>query len=363
MSTRPNYGPSRDNGEIGMRVLEGLAKVGVWGGGIGAGVSIVFMMYTMFRTGSGATPAEMKQAIQNVETFSTLLLVSISAFSLAGLFIWWGEEVLGPLFLIGGAIFFFTPTYLPGAIGSGAGLSGPQGQVLKSLSIAGAIAAGFGILFIFIDVVGRVRLRARQGAKADQLKYGKGIREVADIRNVFMGKCWQLPYCRKFVREKCPIYHAKRTCWKERVGCMCEEAVIQNAMEGKVIPKDQLTAAKFIPYNNKLSAGAKAERCRQCVIFNEHQKHKYKLALPMTMLGFVGAYFVGKEVFIKQLGVMIDKGNAAVNKATMQSGDAAKAAGESTMSWFKEVLLVCILLILIAYTMKVLEYLFFKAKV
>ena len=344
-----------------MGFLDATSRFLLWAGIIATAASLGFLIYTYVIV-VGGTNASSAQAAANVDLFMKVLLAGVIALGVATTFIFWGEEVLAPIQLMAAAALFFAPIYLPMILGTPAmGNVGPN--ALGAIQMGGSVFGLIAILSTIADVTSRVKLRVREGSKADQMKYGKGVKEEKDVQNVFMGKCWQLPYCRKFVREKCPIYHAKRTCWKERVGCMCEESVIQNAMEGKVIPKDQLTAAKFIPYNNKLSAGAKAERCRQCVIFNEHQKHKYKLALPLTMLGFVGAYFVGKEVFIKQIGVLIDKGNTAVNKATMQSGDAAKAAGEATMSWFKEVLLVCILLILIAYTMKVLEYLFFKAKV
>src|SRR5262249_14119457 len=149
-----------------------------------------------------------------------------------------------------------------------------------------------GLGAVLFDVITRVRIRVREGARADQLKYGKGVKEEKDIRNVLLGRCWQLPYCRKFVRERCPIYHARRTCWKERVGCMCEESVIRNAMSGRVIPADAVAAAKFIPQNHKLTMEQKKERCRQCVIYLEHQKHKYKLAMPAAIGGMAVVYIV-----------------------------------------------------------------------
>ncbi|MFX8664601.1 hypothetical protein ABTM59_19190, partial [Acinetobacter baumannii] len=68
---------------------------------------------------------------------------------------------------------------------------------------------------------------------------------------------------------------------------MCEEQVIQDAMAGKIIPKDMVKAAAMIPRNNKLTMAQKMQRCRQCVIFNERQKHKYNAALPVTALTFV----------------------------------------------------------------------------
>ena len=71
---------------------------------------------------------------------------------------------------------------------------------------------------------------------------------------------------------------------------MCEEDVIRGAMEGRVISKDALVAATMIPRNNKLTIAQKKERCKTCVIYNEHQKHKYRA----SVWGILGA----RSVFI-----------------------------------------------------------------
>ncbi|MBI3721069.1 MAG: hypothetical protein HY248_00825 [Fimbriimonas ginsengisoli] len=164
-------------------------------------------------------------------------------------------------------IVVLVPQYIPPLVGE------PRNEIAincyKVITTAGTVYAVFAALVLLIDIGIRARDRFVVGVKADQIKFGKGMVEEKDKQNVFMCKCWQLPYCRKFVRERCPIYHARRSCWRERVGCMCEEQVIRNAMEGKTIPKNVLAAAAFIPKNHKLTMAQKRNRCRQCVIYNE----------------------------------------------------------------------------------------------
>jgi hypothetical protein len=325
---------------------------------LGAAIIIVNLMQ-----GAMMSAASQAQAVKNIELFGKVAMIGGIGASFGASWLWWGEETVGPLMLIVGGALYFSAYYVPGIFQL------PPGQVvasgLSTLSNAGAPVGIIGLLVILADLTGRMRLRASEGARAEQLKFGKGMKEERDIRNVFLGKCWQLPYCRKFVRERCPIYHSRRTCWNERVGCMCEESVIQNAMEGKVIPSDIVAAAKYIPRNAKLTPNQKAERCRQCVIYNEHQKHKYQLALPLSALALVGLFVVIHSPLKDLVQTMLEQADSVMVK----DDRLAAAGGVDVTSVTKgvipyaEIIMVAGFLILFAYTVRVMEYLFFKLKV
>jgi hypothetical protein len=210
-----------------------------------------------------------------------------------------------------------------------------------------------------VQVTIAVRERVKVGTKADHLKFGKGIKEEADRKNVFMGNCWQLPYCRKFVRERCPIFHSKRTCWKERVGCMCEEEVIRNAMENKPIPRDAVLAGNMIPKNHRLTPQQKFERCKTCVIYNEHQRHKYKLMLPVTVLSFVVGYVLLHNPLVATFGFTIERINRVIHNATLSGGGSSFVAPTA----FVECLMFVCALMLLTYALKVLEFVIFKLKI
>jgi hypothetical protein len=301
-----------------------------------------------------------EQALKNIEMFAPAAVFGGIAVALGFAWLQWGEETLAPLILIVAAAYFFSPLYVPSIMGGTTSQS--AGAAIQALQNAGTGIGAVGFLVLFLDIATRVRIRAREGSRADQLKYGKGIKEEAAIQNVFLGKCWQLPYCRKFVREKCPIYHARRTCWRERVGCMCEESVIRNAMAGRVVPKDTVAAVGMIPYNRQLSEEKKAERCRQCVIYNEHQKHKYKLALPLSIAGVVGIYFGFREQLVGAVSSLLASVDKIVNQASLRA-DAPSASSAQATQIFHELVLGAFLLILLAYIIRILEFLFFKAKV
>lgn len=331
----------------------------------GAAALLIGVGYLIFtaKSTSGLSGEQLAQAARNIEVFGKVAIVGGLCAALGVTWLMWGEETLGVILLLVGGALYATPYYLPGAFTISA--TETATKALASISNAGAIVGVIGVLVVLADLIVRVRIRVNEGARAEQLKFGKGIKEERDIRNVFLGKCWQLPYCRKFVRERCPIYHARRTCWQERVGCMCEESVIQNAMEGKVIPSDVVAAAKFIPKNSKLTPGQKAERCRQCIIYNEHQKHKYQLALPLTALVLIGIYAALHNPLKDMVNSMLVNADSMMGKASFQERDVSNQVTslKSGVIPYAEIILVAFFLIAFAYIVRVLEYLVFKIKV
>lgn len=359
--SKPDYNTSGASDAF-QGFLDSLARLLMFVG-LGALVLSVAVIIVNMLQGAVASPQTQAQALKNMELFSTVGMLGGIGAALGSAWLFWGEETIGPMQVILGGALYFSAYYVPGIFSLPP--SNVVGQGLQSLSITGAPLGIIGILVILADVIGRMRLRAREGARADQLKFGKGMKEERDIRNVFLGKCWQLPYCRKFVRERCPIYHSRRTCWAERVGCMCEESVIQNAMEGKVIPSDIVAAAKYIPRNAKLTPAQKAERCRQCVIYNEHQKHKYQLALPLSAIGLVGLYILLHGPLHAAVQAMLTQADAMMVKDEGLAAAGAKDVTSVTTGVipYAEIILVAGFLILFAYTVRILEYLFFKLKV
>ncbi len=344
-------------------LLDKLCRFLVGAGGLVAVGAIGLIVY-QFMAGGSVQDQALAQGVQTVGALSTAALVGCIAVALGVAWLAWGEEVLGPILLIVWALLFFSSSYLPLMTGTTTP-NALQDEALSSLGRASIPFGVVGILVIALDIAGRIRTRAREGAKADQLKYGKGLKEERDVRNVFLGKCWQLPYCRKFVRERCPIYHSRRTCWKERVGCMCEESVIRNAMEGRVIPADIVAAAKYIPYNSKLNPEQKAERCRQCVIYNEHQKHKYKLGLPVAVGGVALVYVLFREPMGNGVKGAIKGADELVARATLRkdSGDPTRSGlGDPTIP-YHEIILAVIAFIVACYSIRAVEFLFFKLKV
>ncbi len=359
---KPDQGKSGNESEAVIGIIDTAAKFCFYGGILAVVASLAMLIITASQ--GGHNTANLAQAESNIATFKQVGMIGGLLLGLGASWLFWGEETLFALMLFVGGGLYFSPSWLPII------LAGNSSQVsenaLAAIGEASVPLAIIGVVGIAIDLFTRVKLRINEGSRADQLKYGKGLREEKDTKNVFLGKCWQLPYCRKFVRDRCPIYHSRRTCWQERVGCMCEEAVIQNAMEGKVIPSDVVAAAKFIPRNSRYTPQQKAERCRQCVIYNEHQKHKYQMSLPAMIGVLVALFFAVKNpmtAMIKQF--LLDSEKLANQKAFIGASDNAARTTSVTggVIPYAEIVLICIFLILFAYCIRILEYLIFKLKI
>jgi hypothetical protein len=322
-------------------------------GGLAVLVSLGFLVFTAMN----ATAEQAVAASRNIEIFEKVLLVGVLGLGVGASYQWWGEEILGVVQLFLAGAMYFAPLILPSVVPN-SGNSPAYGQALSAIQLGGMVYGIIALIVTTADVIIRVKDRSKTGVKADQLKYGRGVKEEKDRQNVLLGKCWQLPFCRKFVRERCPIYHAKRTCWKELVGCMCEEAIIRNSMENRPIPKDELLAANLIPRNNKLTIAQKKERCRSCVIYNEHQRHKYKVYMPMVVIFYVAAYVLLRTPLLAATETLL----SGINKV-VQAGTLNKAGNFTPPHSFVEMLLAVFFIIALTYSMKILEFTIFRAKV
>jgi hypothetical protein len=334
--------------------LDGFARILVAGGGLALIIGLIFLFMAYF---NGAN-ADAAQVLRNADLWGRIAFLGSIVLAIGGAYVLYEEETAGVIALLVGGALAAAPMYLGGT----GGLVGrAEGQVvLAAIQKPGLPVLALGAFLLAYELVSRARVGLKQGAKAEQLKIGQGLKEEKDIKNVFMGKCWQLPYCRKFVRERCPIYHSKRTCWKERTGCMCEESVINNAMKGVVIPKDVVAAAEFIPRNNKLTEKQKAERCGHCVIYNEHQKHKYKLALPVMVGGVLAVYALLREPLAQGVASFMRVAERTVQEGTMTNN--AQTMLDRGIP-FHEIVLFALVIMVMAYGVKLLEYAIFRLKI
>jgi hypothetical protein len=144
---------------------------------------------------------------------------------------------------------------------------------------------------------------------------------------------------------------------------MCEESVILDALQGKVIPKDAVAAAKYIPQNTRLSPEQKAERCRNCVIYNEHQRQKYQLLLPMAIALTAGAYLVFHPTLIKVTHRALADIDSAVSRLAFTTAEGGKELMTSTPGFIEEVMLILVMLFFLAQMVRCIEFAVFKLKI
>jgi len=273
-------------------------KLGLLVGVLGA----AYLIYGVFFGLSAYTswdPQKQKIMLGNINIASQAMMIGFGAASLCIAVVFWLEEVTGYVLLITAAVLGLgLPLIFPmlggekSSIGVAKALAGfPQGMI-----VPGAVGA----LLVVRDIIAKfTNAIQRRGADTDSSKMEFGAdakREAKPLRTSLIGKCWEGSYCRDWVRPHCPIYQKREACWRIRRGCYCDQEIV-SAAAGKAHGGTQLEMAPSSQYNyanpsspgvNKplkviLNDAQKAERCRNCVIYNDHQAEKYKIVMPLAI--------------------------------------------------------------------------------
>ena len=345
-------------------------------------ISGLLILYLLWGLSSGAWSheelaklhaADRARQTENIRTVFQLLQISSLAAVAALLVSSARAEGLGYWLLGAAAAVYAGPSLVIG-----------QAYALRHQTASEAsrmVLADFGLLAWLLAIPGAiwtlVDLGRRMGAAADlaavqraNAKYGAGTKKqpASTQRKVFLGRCWERPYCRDHIRVKCPIYLKRRgPCWWYKEGCMCEERIVLQAM---ITPdwKNQMTEAhKTLESGGprkSLSPEAKRERCRNCVIYNEHQQQKQKALTSVALVG-IPAYLILNFVWLQGIVNHILLGLDALTKRfafdSNTSGIPALHNGAySLIAW---VFVFALGIILLSQVLKVIDYACFKLKI
>jgi hypothetical protein len=365
--------------------------------------------------------------IQGAITYFNVAMAVVLICLIIGYF---DEEVLGyTLVIVSVALIFGSPLLLEflsaGMIQAWAQPPEnlPAIAAFNELRIIGMFAGVPGGLLVLRDIslrlVGGVR---KSRDRMANMEYGGQIKEEKPPSTPILGvmaKCWQMNFCRAAIRKDCPIYHARTRCWRERVGCMCEEKVVRTALEGLINfdssfkdplppaekpaesriegfsigggetrPEDQPVLAVpektqevprrvrkapppkprdvRIPHNPNIPMAAKIERCRNCVIYNEHQRYKYKFFAPIVVLGVPGLAYLYFDQLMEGLRQALMRADVVFRHLSLDSKAAATGVADlanSSNMFAQYLIFICSLIIVLTFTLRLLEYLVFKLKV
>ena len=370
-------------------------------------VTLLIIAYLLFGLFSGSladvanhSKAERVQAMQTLGMVNNALTVSLIATLISATLLYYAEAGVAVVMLLGAAFFAYGMEYFAGILGLAGKNFSQQAAViaaLKELHLAALITAVPGVL-----LMGRSLLVRLFGSRDDDIansSYGANASAEDNQPRALIGvmaKCWQLPYCREGVRKTCPIYHARTKCWKQRVGCMCEENIIRLAQApskgdapatiemakgmgfvaiGDLIAKSEAEVRPNmptregprgvrIPTNPHLSDAQKRERCRNCIIYNEHQRQKYRFLSPIVTLAVPALVYFNFENLERLLGSVLQYMDRLFGRLTFNAESSARLSQEITGSVGIEVILIgCLTLVGMTWALRFLEYCTFKIKI
>ena len=342
---------------------------------VGAVLTVGYLLWGVFSgmatSWSTLPAADRLRFEQNIHFAGRALLATTAVAAASFTLLYLRETTIGYLFLLHAALLALG---VPLSIIHLAPYTGREPTLLPAIVIsfqqAGILCLVPGIVFAVLDVWVRVTSGYfREMFSRASLQYGANVTRESQPTNRFLGLCWQLPFCRPSIRKSCPIYHARRACWREGVGCMCEERVILQALEGKGAPsRDPRENVRFIPYNRHLSKEEKQERCRNCIIYNYRQQQKYQVIAPIVIVAAVAVVVhyaqQAQQILFQALRIVDDfvarfaflPSSGEVQYMKIES----LARSSEFVTWM---MIGIIAVIFVSYVLRIAEYFIFQLKV
>ncbi len=383
---------------VALVALGGYLVYGLMSGGLGNWSSL-----------DAAAQARISANIQGTILYFNITLIVLL---ITSVILYYDEESLGYILVVLSiALYFGVPflmdSQMPGQVEAWEKARNvPMLALYHEARVLALILVVPGVGLAVYDIVQRV-LSAGRGENVDltAMQYGGGTKEIAPANPALIGAfaaCWQLPFCRESLRVRCPIYHLKRRCWRERVGCMCEEMSIRQALarffdkpretgnlnfatglEGAPEP-DTLVGSSVptgprediirvpeirrdqvrIPYNTSMPMDAKKERCRNCVIYNEHQRHKYQMLAPIITLAVPLVAILEFETLLNYLKDFLRTADHVMARLSFdpQVRDVGIAAATTSSDVANIIMIACLVIIVTTMALRVLEYVVFTLK-
>ena len=341
------------------------------------------------------------QSLAYVSNAITYLNISLAVWVLSGVLCFYDNEIVAYVWIGIAAFLAYGFDFCLDYVGRQDVVRGLAPQyTLTELRTMAVIVGVPGLCLLVYQVVARIRRKARGEDMLHGLTYGGAVGRqrqiVLPVGLAAFAKCWQLPFCRESIRKQCPIFHAKTKCWKERVGCMCEENIIMLAMGGGekeqppvglnkdtgfvpigdlIVKSQKETRSQIptrigprgvrIPTNPHLNEEQKRERCRNCVIYNEHQRQKYQLlSVPATLIVplLVFLDFDNIREMVKNAVFSLDSifTHVTFEQGTQNTAVANQLTGSLPV---ETIIIICLTLVIMTWVLRFLEYCTFKIKI
>lgn len=305
-------------------------------------LSLVYLLFFLLSGGMAAPligGSELETIERNSNLVTQVFLICLWVVVLAAMVCHHRAESTGLLaFGLGAACWGLMPLVVK------AGVNPYTAERLQALgrSMASAFQMSGGALMVlgFLRVVlGRVIMLSRGPSTAAAIRLSRSASALAALpeepiseRASIMRACWELHFCRGSLRMMCPRYVERRSCWKKRSGCYCDQGLASRLLSG-VGAKARVQVAEELEAAHKQTsprpaAAARARQtsgknrpkppCGECPIYLEHQKYKYRaislLAYPAAavIMGFSVQYVYLAYRWVRDnlgasLGVSIDR--------------------------------------------------------
>lgn len=376
---RPSNGRKGAGPSAGVVLFQEFARKAVW---ITLLVSILLLAYLLMGLFSGAwakapmhtlynsSRADYFRQVSNIAFVFHALQLSAFLYVVCLIVIAYRDESLGYVLAVFGLIFYAGLPWLTARIYDLRlfGTDIATQTVVRDFQLLSWLFFAPGFALIVADMLRRLRTAAETAAlQRVNVKYGRGIKKQVEAKhkNIFLGRCFEGPYCRPEIRVHCPIFLRKRgPCWHYKEGCMCEERIVLQAVinpEWKHQAAQAKSGFNFGEKRKKLTPAELRERCRNCIIYNEHQRQKYKAMVGVTLIAFpVLAALNGAALQNAAQYVLVSLDNVMQRFSFDPTPSSSAILHTAALQW---TLIGAICVILLAQVLKLVEYWCFKIKI
>ncbi len=282
---------------------------------VGFVISLGYILYGIFSGALASMPDEQMQRVAGNLTVMGQIMTAAGFLATVALIILTLEEIAFVVLMgiVGAGLMFGMPilvaTHLQDAVSTPAKMIN---EWSRNAGMAILFVVGLRIVWEMVAQIGSAGARAI--AKQDEEKSAVAKTEKKAKRAWkprLWDPCWELPYCHEAVREVCPAYKARRSCWRHGYGCNCDPSLIETlirtggASTGKGAEKasstQRRTEAAYVRSDLAADVVVGAQErtipCSKCPIFVEHQRQKFKIINPIAII----AVIVGLAALYKPL--------------------------------------------------------------
>lgn len=350
-----------------------------------SGLATLYLLYGLLGGGIGAFPSqthdEHVRVLGLIAFAGKAMQAGLIAVGLGAGFAFRTDEATGYSLLGGAAALGIGVPYAVHTF-AGTQVDNAAGSAALAVFVSSVyVPAAVGAILIVRDIV--LRTISAVGDKSvdkQKMTYGTGAEaERLPVRTSLLAKCWEGGFCRDFIRPHCPIFIGRKTCWKERRGCYCEEDIVSAAaakvtgvvldmapdpkynFANAALPLHQASAGASVYKKPILSASQKRERCRNCVIFNQHEQEKYKILLPVTFIGGFAICAILSTPMRMAVDTTLSMTQTIINKASFSVGGVPQIVHPpETVEW---IFVGAFAIMVVSKLLQALEWACFKAKI
>jgi hypothetical protein len=245
----------------------------------------------------------------------------------------------------------------------------------KNAGMAIFVVVGLRILYEIVEQLRTAGTRRKEKEEEEQVA---GLQKAKrPPKPGVWSPCWKLPYCHEAVREQCPAFKNRKSCWRYGAGCNCDPSLIERLIRSGALEagkgasrassREKTAHAAYVRSDLAADAPLKASErtipCTKCPIYLDHQRQKFKIVNPIaviaTLLVLAAAYIPLRALYFQVVATI---SNIASHFTLGRNVDPGKWFEYLNTPALQVFFFIIIGLLALAYVLKFVEWVIFEKK-